>query len=253
MRGLWLGAVALAAIALAGPAYAQSSPPYVPGLWDGFYVGLNAGGDWATDRVKMFPTPPIAPLTTGAAGLINGDDVVGGGQIGFNHEFPGLIAPVVGGFAGVEADFDYTGLSGTRTATFTPPASKIYEKFDSDWLATARLRLGATFWQQFLLYATGGLAVADTKYTDAFAVFINPYSATAGGSKSNTQLGWTLGGGGEWSFYPGWSLKIEYLHVDLGTTSFTAMSPILGVSVLNRNHLTENIARVGINYKFWSM
>ena len=58
-------------------------------------------------------------------------------------------------------------------------------------------------------------------------------------------------------FYIGgnWTAKLEYLYVDLGTTSgsFVTTIPALGGGVLTHNYssrITDNIVRVGLNYKF---
>ena len=39
-------------------------------------------------------------------------------------------------------------------------------------------------------------------------------------SFSNTNTGWTAGGGVEWLFAPHWSAKVEYLYVDLSSSEF---------------------------------
>jgi outer membrane immunogenic protein len=54
-------------------------------------------------------------------------------------------------------------------------------------------------------------------------------------------------------FASNWSAKIEYLYVDLGKISSTAIFPTaagvpLGVSLNSR--ITDNIVRAGINYHF---
>ena len=52
-----------------------------------------------------------------------------------------------------------------------------------------------------------------------------------------------------------WTAKLEYLWLDLGTTSgsFLTTLPAFGGGVLSANHsshITDNIVRVGVNYKF---
>jgi outer membrane immunogenic protein len=71
---------------------------------------------------------------------------------------------------------------------------------------------------------------------------------------SFTQFGWTAGGGVEWKFAPRWSVKAEYLYVDLGSTTYTSLNSNVGfsASIIHNHHLTENIARIGLNYSFWS-
>jgi len=70
-------------------------------------------------------------------------------------------------------------------------------------------------------------------------------------SGSTTRQGWTVGGGVEWKFAPRWSVRAEYLYVDLGTFSTTSTNSLNPTAtVIHDHHLTENIARVGVNYHF---
>jgi outer membrane immunogenic protein len=104
----------------------------------------------------------------------------------------------------------------------------------------------------WLVYGTGGLAVAKVGFTDfvGFAAS-NTFNAA---SVSNTKTGWTAGGGLEWMIAPHWSVKGESLHVDLGTTNSTsANSNPLGfpLSTIAHSHsLTEEIGRAGVNFHF---
>ena len=121
---------------------------------------------------------------------------------------------------------------------------------ESKWLGTLRGRLGVAF-GSLLPYATGGLAVARVSYSDfGFFPF---FPSTNAASSGETRAGWTLGGGAEWKFAPRWSIKAEYLYVDLGTTTYTSLNSVLGAtaSIIHGHHLTENIARIGLNYSFW--
>jgi outer membrane immunogenic protein len=45
------------------------------------------------------------------------------------------------------------------------------------------------------------------------------------------------------------SWKIEYLYMYLGSENFTFSNPVLGAILVN-THFTDNIVRVGLNYKF---
>jgi outer membrane immunogenic protein len=77
-------------------------------------------------------------------------------------------------------------------------------------------------------------------------------------SDSATQVGWTVGGGVEWSFGP-WSIKGEYLYYDLGSHTLNAAcsTPIGGCTGLaptifsTRFQSSGSIARVGLNYRFY--
>jgi len=70
-----------------------------------------------------------------------------------------------------------------------------------------------------------------------------PFNGTLGlptvpgaGQFSNTQVGWTAGGGVEWMFMPNWSFKAEALYYDLGSVAFASrlmrsfMRPVMKTS-----------------------
>jgi outer membrane immunogenic protein len=66
-------------------------------------------------------------------------------------------------------------------------------------------------------------------------------------------LGWTVGAGFEWAFVPNWSAKIEYLYMDLGSVSSSAVlstTGALGIGASLNSRITDNIIRGGINYRF---
>jgi outer membrane immunogenic protein len=120
---------------------------------------------------------------------------------------------------GLEADAD--GLTGkdSRTLTSFPGAGVAAGDFATDsseaiFLATIRGRFGATF-DRALFYVTGGAAWGTVRTTDTFASTGGTVFQTT--SNSTTRGGWTLGGGVEYAFWNNFSLKVEYLYVDLGT------------------------------------
>jgi outer membrane immunogenic protein len=156
---------------------------------------------------------------------------------------------------GVEADIQYTHLDATRDAFFPGDSNfdplNFRENFRSPWLATFRGRLGWLMRPDVLLYATGGLAVAPIKTFD-FVVATTVPTAFETASGSRTQVGWTADGGAEWMFAPRWSVKAEYLYVDLG--SFNTIGLFANTAVQDTSHahrLTEHIGRFGLNYKFY--
>ncbi len=74
-------------------------------------------------------------------------------------------------------------------------------------------------------------------------------------SNSSTRVGWTVGGGLEGAVGGNWTAKIEYLYMDLGNVSGSFVTPIVapsGALVTSRysSHITDNILRVGVNYKW---
>ena len=55
----------------------------------------------------------------------------------------------------------------------------------------------------------------------------------------------------EWAFPPAWSLKAEYMHIDLGSTTLRVLFPVAPVNFLDyRFQHAYDVARVGINYKW---
>ncbi len=85
-------------------------------------------------------------------------------------------------------------------------------------------------------------------FTDTFA------AATESAAIRDTRVGWTAGVGTEYAVGGGWSLKAEYLYVDLGRSTVTSTNLLGGAFPANvfthSVDLKSNIARVGVNYKF---
>jgi outer membrane immunogenic protein len=163
---------------------------------------------------------------------------------------------------GVEADFNSLSLKRSAAATgmFPFPFSAhqfwLTENSKTNWLATVRGRLGVTVVPSMLLYATGGVAFADFKFSSTYNDNAFPGGVGAG-STSGVKTGWTVGGGLEWMLGMNWTLKAEYLYVDLGFHSFavpTANIPAPGLifsqTMFVDADLRAHIARVGLNYKF---
>ena len=130
-----------------------------------------------------------------------------------------------------------------------------------DYLGTVRGRVGYLFTPSFLAYATGGFAYGGVHDSTNIAqnVIAAPLTPYAGASTfSGTRGGWTIGGGFEWMCAQNWSVKAEYLYVDLGTATNTTplVNPdnIGGIfssaTAISSVHVTDNIVRAGINYHF---
>jgi len=70
---------------------------------------------------------------------------------------------------------------------------------------------------------------------------------TAGAPISSSkayQVGWTVGGGIEYSINPDWSAKIEYLYADFGKERYNHD----GGGGFNLVDTTVSTVRVGLNY-----
>jgi outer membrane immunogenic protein len=229
--------------------------------WTGFYVGLNAGGAWSRsnaatttifDPIGYFATTSPGAIGIAGAQRINSSGFTGGLTAGYNWQVSNIVF-------GIESDFNYLGLRGSSTGSgiypcCAPTGFTVNSSVSTDWLITLRPRVGIAA-NNWLFYATGGLAVANVKssfsFTDTFA------TATESASISRTKTGWTAGVGTEYALMNGWSVKAEYLYVDLGRESATStnlsISPGVAFPTSVFTHsvdLRSNIVRVGLNYKF---
>jgi outer membrane immunogenic protein len=267
MKKILLGAVALIAIGAApalaadlpaAPVYTKAPPPEVVYNWTGFYIGGNAG--YAGGSSSTSTAVPGAPLATAIASAaysaiaspsVSPNGFTGGAQIGYNWQVNRAVW-------GIEADinaFDVRGTSNTagRPSDGSDPLQSA-TSVSSDWLATFRGRVGFLAAPRALIYATGGLAVADVKYSQTN--FIAGCGETGGGCSevagvSTTRAGWTAGAGIEYAITNNWSVKGEYLYVDLGSVSTTALVNVTGTPPFAHSaNLKENIGRVGLNYRF---
>jgi outer membrane immunogenic protein len=268
----------MSGVALAGAAALLSTSALAEGLpssgrvaapvynWTGFYAGANVGWAWGNaDSGSSFRCPDNGcfyldsqlgnlPLVSGlGSGSTNSDGFTGGVQLGYLAQSGRLVF-------GLEVDFNAPDLGGSRSASAALPSSDpiistVDTSFSTDWLLTVRGRLGVTVTPTVLLYATGGLAVSEVTVSNSYTEKNNPVvdGISGSSSRSDTKTGWTVGGGVEWALGNNWSVKGEYLYVDLGSVSTTASVPAvdltpntLGTSV----DLTAHIVRAGVNYKF---
>jgi outer membrane immunogenic protein len=121
---------------------------------------------------------------------------------------------------------------------------------------------------QLLIYGTGGLAYGEVGVsgnTNLSAAIVGggaftPTTAGFGASKIN--VGYSVGGGAEGSYWlpPNWTWKLEYLYLDLGSENTaepfalpppggTVLTAMTG-TITTHTHFTDSILRVGLNYKF---
>jgi outer membrane immunogenic protein len=218
--------------------------------WAGFYIGGNVGAGRARFNTSWNADPAfwgalLTPLLNAQGGTNNPTGVVAGGQVGYNFQS----GPIV---YGLEADFDYTGFSATRDNSFSAigfPPDIQHEEMSSHWLATVRGRLGVTPTQlsNFMIYGTGGLAIAQVKYFSQENDTLTSITETLDISKVRT--GWAVGGGAEYAIDPRWIVRLEYLHVDLGTETDTGVNSLRADGGITRTiSYKSDIVRVGLNY-----
>jgi outer membrane immunogenic protein len=250
------GALALPAIAAdmnPAPAPMYKAPVAVPVYtWNGCYIGGTIGGASAqsTDTWAANPTafgPGLAAgISSQASRTLTSSGVAGGVEGGCNYQ----VSPVF--VLGVEADWQGTGLSGSRTGSVNVPGffgtDGFIESFNSHWLSTVRGRAGYAA-GPWLFYATAGLAVSNISFADTIA-FPGIGVSTNAISGSTTATGWTVGGGVEWMFAPNWTVKAEYLYAQLPGATYTSVNSAFAAATIAHTHgdVQESIGRVGVNY-----
>jgi outer membrane immunogenic protein len=200
--------------------------------WTGPYLGVSGGFGWGHSDQTDPGLPPVggAPQTAPQDGSYSLNGGVFGGGAGMNWQFGPWVY-------GLEGDYSWADISGSSDgcgAAFIPHTCST--KLES--LGTVRGRIGyAVGWQgNWLLYATGGLAVGELQASDSlFNV-----------SGSDFRAGWTVGAGVETAFWRNWTVKAEYLYVDLGKAVLFDIVPGVPETV----SFTAHVFRVGLNYKF---
>jgi outer membrane immunogenic protein len=258
MNKFLTGTIAAIAVAVAVPALAadmaprySKAPPPAPIMvynWTGCYIGGNVGGGWArteqTQIAKVGLVPPV--VLNNDFGRSEKSDVIGGGQIGCDYQFAGNWV------AGIQGMADFGNLRSSHVVpTAFPgfPVGSFVSNNRVNYTVTATGRIGYLFAPQVLGYVKGGGAWANQDHNFIGTVPVVFLSESA---NSVDRFGWTVGGGLEWMFAPGWSVFGEYNYMDFGRKdiSFIAGPATVGAPDVVSTRLTIQQALVGVNYKF---
>jgi len=246
MQKAIFGIAAFAAAFIASSALADDSnapiykaPPRAVYNWSGCYVGALAGFSEHNTTVNQFDYYSWV-------GWSNGGNL--GGEIGCNLQDDTFVY-------GVEVDGSWLSNNASQQGYEYGTQS-----WSVNWLSTFRLRTGITAGKT-LFYVTYGAALGHTSSTSCY------YGAYYGGCSydsdvysfqgSATKLGWVVGVGLERAIMDSkWTAKVEALYVDLGDYTLCSMSSLYGCNGYYGTpysvHNAVYIARVGLNYKFYS-
>jgi opacity protein-like surface antigen len=190
--------------------------------WAGFYAGAQLGATWGHARWTLDGT--VEPRVAG---------LLGGGEIGFNHQVGRWVF-------GLQGDLNWSNAHGARPC----PNGFFYScESELDFLATTTARIGYAYWDRLLVYAKGGVAIARDR--DRFSCNTGSHSTVGvlltgcpSQSDTNTKAGWTIGWGTEFGLTRTISIKSETSYVDLGTDRFS----VAGVPTeVQRNGFTSTI------------
>jgi len=243
--GTILGSGAAAAADLEARPYTKAPVYSAPAVsWTGCYVGGNVGGGW--DRFNAgeigfagVPTPFVD------YGSNNGSSVVGGGQIGCDYQFASHWV------VGIQGQAEFGTINSSNAVAAFPG---ITAQFKVKNIETLTGRVGYAVAPTVLAYVKGGAAWANARG----AAVVPALGGLIGESADFTVTGYTVGGGLEWMFAPGWSVFGEYNYMDLGTknVNFPSSGLVPGFGAAgaladtNAIKLTTQTAIVGVNYKF---
>jgi outer membrane immunogenic protein len=274
------GPASAADVGIGGP-----PPAYAPvNDWSGFYVGGHAGYGWGHDPFtssvnsqqggfRGFSSVNVPPVTlTG----IDPKGFVGGAHFGYNQQWGSWVG-------GLEVDISGTAMKASTAntstgsissitqiasngvdqivTTVTQPVTNTASQSDNfDLLGSARARLGGLVSPNLLFYGTGGLAwtrfVMNTIQTQnvGAAGGLSSSVTTAAVQSPVWMFGWVAGVGGEAKIYnSNWLFRVEYLHYDFGDrggSAVTTTSDVTTSTVQTSGHLTADVVRAGISYKF---
>lgn len=219
---VFVAGAALAAGAAISPASAQS--------WNGAYGGLNAG--YGTGQSSQTDNGVVLPNI----------EIVGDGHYNVNGGLVGLTlghnwqsGPLV---FGIEGDYAFANIYGSSAVCGVPALFAHLCSTQLDAFGTLRGRVGYAMGTNgwVLPYLTGGAAVGH----------LRGYDALIGAEGSAFRPGWTAGAGIEAKLAPQWSVKLEYLHVDLGAAPVFEIIPGTPETVSFR----ADLVRAGVNYAF---
>jgi outer membrane immunogenic protein len=254
MKKHYLMSVAVVALGMTSPALA--APPVYN--WTGFYAGGNVGYSWGNADTSF-----TAPGLTGSFGLGTGglpgsfpvslhpDGFVGGVQAGYNWQVNTNLV------WGVEFDFQgsdekvHTSFSNAYGCNFEGCSLSQTRDAKINWFGTARGRIGWLLTPTTMLYGTGGLAYGKVSVSGTVTDDIKNTGASFAFSNSQVKAGFAIGAGieGAVANWSGWTVKAEYLYIDLGSIGGSGIEPITGGRYNWDARFTDQIVRLGFNYR----
>jgi outer membrane immunogenic protein len=227
-RSLLLGAVS--ALALSSPAFAadmyrgeavsyKDAPVHVaPHIWTGFYVGVNGGYAWGDDDdidLYYILRDGVTRQDRETKYDVGLEGAFGGVQLGYNWQRNRYVF-------GIEADIQASDISADASGRVVQKPNDVIEAdLDLEWFSTIRARAGIATGKS-LFYITGGFAFGDASSKlvhdyDPAAPNVSDFRGVSTGDETLT--GYTIGGGLEHAIDSNWSVKLEYMYVDLGGLS----------------------------------
>ena len=192
--------------------------------WSGAYLGISAVGGLAYTAGAQYYGGGVGTQFGGTLGL----------SAGFNWQRANFVY-------GIEADIQGPGLS-AKSDFYTDSYYKVMT--DWNWFSTLRARAGVATGYG-LLYATGGVAIADLNLRSCYTDACDP-------SDTNTfkgvKVGLTAGLGFEYALSQALSFKAEYQYIGFGNELLTKYGDGTPASYQFDQSTSANIVKIGFNY-----
>ena len=217
--------------------------------WAGMYAGAHLGyatGDATTTAISKESFGNKAKVGAfGESISVEPDGVMLGLQGGFNMQSGKFVS-------GLEVDFGFLDVSDEQWGYPRHRVRGLRDTgmlVDYSWYGVLAARAGVAM-DRTLIYAKAGLAAAEVHAIagdlDKPHKGIRDIDPAYSFDEAKTQMGYAIGAGVEQALNNNWSIKAEYLYMDLG--SFNAFDTD------NDGYETElnlHTIKVGINHKFW--
>ena len=224
-------------------AFGAAVAPVTAGDWTGVYIGLHAGGAFGdVDYTNVSDTSGVMDLDPGETIALEPDGVLGGVQLGYNHQFTNWLFGIE--VTGSGLDFDDTQLNPF------PGGTEEFVTAEVEWLFTAAARLGWT-WQDSLLYVKGGYAGGNVN-----AAHVDPSAAVDASIDTvpteETHNGWMAGAGIEHRIGDRVSVGLEYNYVDLGEQDHTGVAITSLATSVNNVDVQLHTVTARLNWNLWT-
>jgi outer membrane immunogenic protein len=194
-------------------------------------LALAAGSASAAD------IPPSPYVATMQAGTYYWQGPYVGANLGYQWgSISNNSANPTGVFGGIQAGYNFQNgqfVFGGETDLQLSGSDDVFApwKFSNPWFGTLRGRAGVAL-NNVMFYGTLGIAYGG----------LTVQSTINGVSETKSHIGWAGGVGLELGLTPNWTLRAEYLYVDLSDRAYSLTA--------SNNGLQSNILRIGVNYKF---
>ena len=237
---------------------APAAPVSAPFSWTGFFAGANGGYSYGKSSNEFVLTSAFLSANVPDA-IVNVDnagsqsDVLRGGifgiQAGYNYQVSDsfvLGAVASGDYTNLNASIHYVGALPTDAGGF---AETLDQSVSARWTSALQAKIGFVPIDRMLIYAIGGIAAGQIKYTN---VYDNTANETEYTQTTKITPGWTAGAGIEYAFAKNWSLMAQYNFTDYRHVKSAGTALLSNGSIATTAHSTGalkvNTFRVGLNY-----